>query len=86
MTMIHTTEHTIVFKGDKGAYAKTDVVLSYEGVKGLGYQLSPSVNQELHPEATLKAIQILCSCTVGAHITPVEAVHVVWQRVIPKRN
>ena len=55
MTMLQATEHTIKFEDGKGAYAKIDFVLSNEGVKGLGYRLHPSGNQESHHKATLKA-------------------------------
>ena len=54
--MIHATEHTIVVEDGRGAYAKIDFVPSDKGVKGLGYQLSPSENEESHHEETLKVI------------------------------
>ena len=57
LTMMHATEHTIMVKDGKGAYAKIDFIPSSEGVKRLGYRLSPSANQKPHHEATLKAVQ-----------------------------
>jgi hypothetical protein len=84
LTMMHATEHTIIVKDGKGAYANIDFIPSSEGVKGLDYRLSPSANQEPHHEATLKAVQQLCSCAVGAHMTPSEAVQAARQRLVPK--
>ena len=77
-------EHTILVEDCKGAHAEVGFVPSNEGVKGLGYCLSPLANQEPHHEATLKAIHLLCSCAAGAHMTPKEVLQAVRQRVIPK--
>ena len=81
--MTHKTEHTITVKEGKGAYAKIDFVLLYEGLKGLRYQPSPSVNQEPHHKATLKLIQVACVCAVRAHMPPEEAVHALRKRIVP---
>ena len=82
--MMHATEHTIIVKDGKGAYAKIDCIPSNEGVKGLGYHLSLSVNQKPHHKATLKAVQQLCSCAIGTHMTSSEAVQAARQRLVPK--
>jgi hypothetical protein len=81
---VHAIEHTIIVKDGKGAYTKINVIPSSEGMKGLGYRLSPSANQKRYYEATLKVVQQLCSWTVGAHMAPPEAVQVVRQRLVLK--
>ena len=84
MEMVKATEHTIVVKDGKGAYAKIDFLPPDRASKGLGYWISPSGNQDHHHRATLEAVQLLCDAAIGSYLTAAEAIQAVRQRIVPK--